>query len=44
MIKKISTVGVYVDDQDTALKFWTEKLGFELRRTKTIYCFYQRGY
>jgi predicted enzyme related to lactoylglutathione lyase len=36
MIKKISTVGVYVDDQDTALKFWTEKVGFELRNKKEM--------
>jgi catechol 2,3-dioxygenase-like lactoylglutathione lyase family enzyme len=32
MIKNIATVGVYVDDQKKALQFWTEKLGFELRK------------
>lgn len=31
MIKKIATVGIYVDDQNKALQFWTEKVGFELR-------------
>ncbi len=31
MIKKIATVGIYVEDQQKALKFWTEKVGFELR-------------
>ncbi|MDN9009029.1 VOC family protein [Brevibacillus laterosporus] len=28
MIKHISTVGVYVEDQQKALAFWTEKVGF----------------
>jgi lactoylglutathione lyase len=28
MITKIGTVGVYVEDQGKALKFWTEKVGF----------------
>src|ERR1700730_13428317 len=28
MITKIGTVGVYVEDQEKALKFWTEKVGF----------------
>lgn len=32
MIKKIATVAVYVDDQEEALKFWTEKIGFEKRQ------------
>jgi lactoylglutathione lyase len=31
MIKKIATVGIYVDDQNKALQFWTKKAGFELR-------------
>lgn len=31
MIKKIATQAVYVTDQLLALKFWTEKLGFEKR-------------
>jgi predicted enzyme related to lactoylglutathione lyase len=29
MITKASTVGIYVTDQDRALAFYTEKLGFE---------------
>jgi lactoylglutathione lyase len=28
MITKIGTVGVYVEDQGRALKFWTDKVGF----------------
>jgi lactoylglutathione lyase len=32
MIKKIGTVGVYVDDQERASKFWVEKIGFEVRQ------------
>ena len=31
MIKKIGTVGIYVEDQKKALSFWTDKVGFELR-------------
>lgn len=31
MIKRIGTVTMYVRDQDDALKFYTEKLGFEKR-------------
>ena len=31
MISHISQVGVYVSDQDAALAFYTEKLGFEVR-------------
>lgn len=32
MITKIATVAVYVDDQQKAKTFWTEKAGFELIR------------
>jgi predicted enzyme related to lactoylglutathione lyase len=32
MITHISTVGIYVEDQDRALRFWTEQIGFEERR------------
>jgi lactoylglutathione lyase len=32
MITQIGTVAVYVDDQEKATKFWTEQVGFELRR------------
>ena len=28
---KVSTVQLWVHDQDEALKFWTQKVGFELR-------------
>ena len=36
MIRKIATVGIYVDDQDKAFKFWTEKVGFELKGKKDM--------
>ncbi len=32
MIKQIATVAIYVADQAQALKFWTEKVGFEVRK------------
>jgi lactoylglutathione lyase len=32
MITQIGTVAVYVKDQKKAKAFWTEKVGFELRR------------
>ncbi|MEF3302417.1 VOC family protein [Paenibacillus sp. GYB003] len=32
MIGKIATVAVYVEDQQKAKTFWTEKVGFELVR------------
>ncbi|MEW8987289.1 MAG: VOC family protein, partial [Bacillus sp. (in: firmicutes)] len=28
MINKIGQIMLYVNDQDAAVKFWTEKLGF----------------
>lgn len=28
MINKLGQVMVYVEDQDTAVKFWTEKAGY----------------
>jgi len=31
MITNVGTVSLFVDDQDRAKKFYTEKLGFELR-------------
>lgn len=31
MITKIGTVAVYVEDQQKAKEFWTEKAGFEVR-------------
>jgi uncharacterized glyoxalase superfamily protein PhnB len=36
MITKIGTVGVYVDSQERAEKFWTEKIGFEIRLKKDM--------
>ncbi|EST53261.1 hypothetical protein T458_20645 [Brevibacillus panacihumi W25] len=30
MIKEIATVAVYVEDQQKAKRFWTEKVGFEV--------------
>ena len=36
MLKTISTVNVFVHDQDEALAFYTEKLGLELRADVTV--------
>ncbi len=36
MINYIATVGVYVDDQDAAEKFWTEKVGFEVKKKDSM--------
>ena len=36
MIQQIATVAVYVDDQDTALEFWRDRVGFELRRRESM--------
>jgi predicted enzyme related to lactoylglutathione lyase len=33
MIGPIKTVGIYVEDQQKAVEFYVEKLGFELRRS-----------
>src|SRR5205807_9407928 len=33
---KLSTVQLWVHDQDAALKFWTEKVGFEVRADVTV--------
>jgi predicted enzyme related to lactoylglutathione lyase len=30
MISGVRSVGIYVDDQDRAKRFWTESLGFDL--------------
>lgn len=32
MIAHIATAAVYVEDQSAALRFWTEQVGFEVRR------------
>ncbi len=36
MIKKLSHVNVFVEDQDRAKAFYTEKLGFEVREDATL--------
>ena len=36
MITRLTHVNVWVDDQDEALAFYTEKLGFELREDVTV--------
>jgi lactoylglutathione lyase len=36
VIRYVSTVAVYVADQDEGLRFWTEKVGFELRAERPM--------
>jgi len=36
MIKQIATVAVYVEDQLKALAFWTEQVGFVVRRNEPM--------
>ena len=36
MIQQIATVAVYVDDQERALEFWRDRMGFEMRRRESI--------
>ena len=36
MLKQLTYVNVWVHDQDEALAFYTEKLGFELREDVTV--------
>ena len=36
MLKRVSHVNVWVHDQDEALAFYTEKLGFEVREDVTL--------
>jgi catechol 2,3-dioxygenase-like lactoylglutathione lyase family enzyme len=36
MLKQLTTVQVWVHDQDEALAFYTDKLGFELREDVTV--------
>lgn len=36
MIGPIKTVGVYVEDQDKSVEFYTEKLGFAIRRSQPM--------
>ncbi len=37
MIERVGTVCVFVNDQDRAKKFYTEKLGFELRSDEPLF-------
>ncbi len=36
MINKLSVAGIWVKDQNEALRFYTEKLGFEIRADMTV--------
>lgn len=36
MIRHIATAAVYVDDQQAAVDFWTDKVGFEVRRNQPM--------
>ncbi|RAL24304.1 VOC family protein [Thermoflavimicrobium daqui] len=36
MITNIATVAIYTDNQEKALQFWTEKMGFEQRENKPM--------
>jgi len=36
MIGKLGTVALYVDDQDAAERFWTERVGFEVRAKRSL--------
>jgi lactoylglutathione lyase len=36
MIKQIATVAVYVEDQQKALSFWTEQVGFEVTANRPM--------
>jgi uncharacterized glyoxalase superfamily protein PhnB len=36
MINRLSVVGIWVKDQNEALRFYTEKLGFEIRSDMTV--------
>ncbi len=36
MIQRVATVAVYVEDQDKALEFWRELVGFEVRRRESM--------
>jgi lactoylglutathione lyase len=31
MITQIATVSIYVGDQQVSLKFWTDKMGFDVK-------------
>ena len=31
MITQVATISIYVEDQQESLKFWTNKVGFEVK-------------
>ena len=36
MIQKIATVAIYVEDQEKALEFWRDRMGFEVRAQESM--------
>jgi lactoylglutathione lyase len=36
MINKIASASIYVDNQEKALEFWTNKAGFEIRKDMSM--------
>jgi catechol 2,3-dioxygenase-like lactoylglutathione lyase family enzyme len=36
LITHVNTVTVYVDDQDSSLEFWTDKVGFVARKSEPM--------
>ena len=36
MVQQIATAAVYVDDQERALEFWRDRIGFEVRRRESM--------
>jgi lactoylglutathione lyase len=36
MITQIATVSIYVEDQQLSLKFWTDKMGFEVKSNHSM--------
>lgn len=36
MIQKLATAALYVEDQDKAVRFWTQRVGFEVRTRRSL--------
>jgi lactoylglutathione lyase len=36
MITQVATVSIYVEDQQVSLKFWTDKIGFEVKANRSM--------
>jgi lactoylglutathione lyase len=36
MITQVATVSIYVEDQQVSLKFWTDKIGFEVKANHSM--------